>query len=179
MMSFPDGAEADYNTEHIVAMPDTETDFSDGSYHNALRLSDITLSGRVTIGRDCFVNCPVLSVIDLTNGDMVIGGGSFNSCAAESLLTRECSLEIGENCFRDLFRLEYVDIDEGLTAIGAGSFVGCPSLTSVSLPASLTEIGEGCFENCSEYLTITAPEGSYAEEYAKAHGIAYTAPWRY
>ena len=162
----------DSTTEHIVTMNSGDTaEYADGSYRNASKLSDVSLSGTVIIGRECFTDCPLLEYVIFTDGDVKIGDGSFSGSGVVDLFSRECNMTIGENCFCKMYRLSSVTIEEGLTFIGAGSFSDCPSLDIVELPASLTEIGEGCFTDCSEDMIIVAPKGSYAAEYAKAHGI--------
>lgn len=42
----------------------------------------------------------------------------------------------------------------------------------VHIPDSVTSIGEGAFSACKE-LTIHAPAGSYAEQYAKENNIPF------
>ena len=58
--------------------------------------------------------------------------------------------------------------------IGQGAFSGCSSLTSVVILESETEIRYHAFEDCPK-LTIHAPAGSYAEEYAKEEVIPFEA----
>jgi hypothetical protein len=50
--------------------------------------------------------------------------------------------------------------------------MNCPSLESVVIPSSVTNILDerGAFEKC-EKVKIYTPKGSYAEKYAKEHGI--------
>ena len=73
---------------------------------------------------------------------------------------------IGEYAFSRCSPLISVTIPESVTSFG-----GCASsLTSITIPASVVKIGSSAFRNCPG-LTIHAPEGSYAAEYAKEHGI--------
>jgi hypothetical protein len=67
-----------------------------------------------------------------------------------------------------------VTIPDGVTTISKEAFFGCESLTSVTIPDSVTSIGKRAFDECSK-LTIHASAGSYAETYAKAHNIPFTA----
>ena len=43
----------------------------------------------------------------------------------------------------------------------------------VVIPESVTVIGEKAFSFCANNLTIHAPAGSYAEQYAKEHNIPF------
>ncbi len=44
--------------------------------------------------------------------------------------------------------------------------------TSVQIPDGVTEIGDDAFREC-ENLTVYAPSGSYAEQYAKENNIKF------
>ena len=61
-------------------------------------------------------------------------------------------------------------IPDSVKKIGESSFEGCTNLTSITIPDSVKEIGESSFEGC-ESLIISAPEDSYAAEYAKENKI--------
>lgn len=65
-----------------------------------------------------------------------------------------------------------VEIPGGCLTVGSRAFADCPNLRRVVFPASVTEIAEDVFEGCSEHFLIVAPEGSYAAEFAAAHGYA-------
>lgn len=93
--------------------------------------------------------------------------------------------------------LESVVIPESVTDIESNAFSGCPNLTSVTIPSSLKTIGYKVFSECQnlaqlhipsgvvkigyyafdkcDKLTIYAPAGSYAEEYAKKNNIPFVA----
>ena len=51
-------------------------------------------------------------------------------------------------------------------------FCNCKRLTDLTIPGSVTEIGRDAFYMCRD-LTLTVPEGSYAEQYAKENEIPY------
>ena len=71
-------------------------------------------------------------------------------------------------------RIRSVIISDGITSIGMFAFDCCSSMEAISIPASVTEIDDMAFDHCSN-LTIQAPAGSYAEQYAREHGIPFTA----
>ena len=56
--------------------------------------------------------------------------------------------------------------------IGDLGFCNCKRLTDLTIPGSVTEIGRDAFYMCRD-LTLTVPEGSYAEQYAKENEIPY------
>jgi uncharacterized repeat protein (TIGR02543 family) len=65
-----------------------------------------------------------------------------------------------------------VSLPSTLESIGERAFYGCTGLEAIWVGASVTEIGEQVFEGCAK-LVITAPEYSYAIQYAIDHGIAF------
>ena len=54
------------------------------------------------------------------------------------------------------------------------TFYDCKKLKKISIPASVSQIGARAFDGC-EKLTVYAPVGSYAEQYAKENNIPFVA----
>ena len=75
---------------------------------------------------------------------------------------------------KKMYKLKAVVVMEGLQEIGARAFAGCAYLTDVCLPVSLSKIDTTVFLDCHK-LTIHAPAGSYAEQYAKENHIPFVA----
>jgi uncharacterized protein YjdB len=68
-----------------------------------------------------------------------------------------------------------ITIPSGYTTIEKGAFANQTDLYRVQIPATVTKIAPTAFKGCDKSkLTIVAPYGSYAEEYAIAKGIHYT-----
>lgn len=65
-----------------------------------------------------------------------------------------------------------VIIPDGCESIGARAFAGSKNLVRAEIQASVTEIADDAFEGCQAGFVIAAPAGSYAAEYAAAHGYA-------
>ena len=80
--------------------------------------------------------------------------------------------EIKKDAFCECSRLTKVVIPEGLIKIGDFAFLSCNRLKNISLPKSLTEISHTAMP---DNITISAPVGSYAEQYAKEHNIPFVA----
>lgn len=70
-------------------------------------------------------------------------------------------------------QIRSVILPDGITSIGMFAFDCCSSMESITIPASVTAITMA-FDRCSR-LTIHAPAGSYAEQYAKEHNIPFVA----
>ena len=91
----------------------------------------------------------------------------------KSVTIADSVTRIGEYAFYHCSRLRKMTIPAGVTRIGKEAFSGC-GLTSVTIPASVTSIGKSAFAK-NPKLTIHAPAGSYAEQYAKENNIPFAA----
>ncbi len=78
-------------------------------------------------------------------------------------------LTIEEEAFAGI-RAEKLVIPEGTESIGAKAFADAKILLLV-LPASLNAISDDAFEG-TDGIQIICPSGSYAEQYAREHGLA-------
>ncbi len=85
------------------------------------------------------------------------------------------TVDIGDYSFEGLGYLNKVTIDANVVSIGEKAFAKCHSLTSLELDENVTEIADTAFDKCRD-LIITAPEGSYAYNYAMEHGISEFEP---
>lgn len=99
---------------------------------------------------------------------------------------------IGEGAFADCQKLADINLPSGLKEIECGAFAGCISLTELTIPAEVTRIQQQAFTACTGMRTLTilsqdlkyegwgleelpditvfAPEGSAAAEWAGAMG---------
>lgn len=87
---------------------------------------------------------------------------------------------INAGAFSGTPNIRSVTIPVGVTSIEYQAFNGCVNLTDVTIPASVTEIDPSAFTHDSqidtriiEGLTIHAPAGSYAEQYARENDIKF------
>ena len=78
---------------------------------------------------------------------------------------------IGSQMFR---MMQNVTLPESIMSIDHWAFAYCENLKDVTISNSKTSIMGTAFSDCPN-LTIHAPAGSYAEQYAKEHNIPFVA----
>ena len=105
-----------------------------------------------------------------------------------SILGKTSVIEIGPDALRaaagnsgsknayqkKMFKNKCVVLQDGIKRIGERAFLGCVYLTDAVIPASVEEIATDSFGDCHK-VTIHAPSGSYAEQYAIEHNIPFVA----
>ncbi len=102
-------------------------------------------------------------------------GGTFCGCTGLKSVKIPASLtSVGAKAFQGCENLTDIVLSEGTTYIGSRAFDDCYSLEIVTIPKSVTSIGSSAFTGCSK-LTVHAPAGSYAEQYAKENNIPFVA----
>lgn len=117
-----------------------------------------------------------LSVLDLSQARIVVGGGPyfyyrkgsqgysrklyvdendvlgdymFSGCSALTSLTLPSNVtKIGNYAFQYLVTLTSLIIPSNVTEIGNYAFVNCRGLTSMKIPSSVTNIGYSAFSGC-------------------------------
>ena len=99
---------------------------------------------------------------------------------------------IGEGAFYSCSSLQQINLPSGLIDIKEGAFAGCTSISEITIPAGVQQVQEGAFAYCTglktlnvlsnglkyenwgleslSELTVYAPEGSAAAEWASAMG---------
>ena len=70
-------------------------------------------------------------------------------------------------------QIRSVIIPDGITSIGFFAFDCCTKMESITIPVTVNAINMA-FTHCPN-LTIHAPAGSYAEQYANEHNIPFVA----
>ena len=82
--------------------------------------------------------------------------------------------EIADGAFFGCEIMESLTIPEGVLCIGRQVFDRCCNLKDLHLPASVARI-DSYIGSMRSNLTIHAPAGSYAEQYAKKNNIPFVA----
>ena len=121
-----------------------------------------------------------------------IGFYAFEAQPVTSVALPESIKVIGEGAFIDCASLVSINLPSALTTVEMGAFAGCSALTEITVPAGVKEIKRGAFASCVSMkslvilstelgygewgiedipdLTVYAPEGSAAAEWAGAMG---------
>ena len=103
-------------------------------------------SNITSIGKECFLDCDLLTSIVLPDTVKSIEGGAFSTCED----------------------LEYVYIPEGVTYIGKNAFYTCDELAYVRIPDSVDEVGKSAFDRCPR-LILSVP--SHLKKIAKGYDV--------
>ena len=156
------------------------TEIAGDCYKLSDNLIEVNIPDSITkIGYGSFAFCENLETVNMGNGVEIIEDSAFIGCSKLQNLTLSENLkEIQTGAFISCTSLKKVIIPDGVKIIEESAFGGCTSLEEIHISASVTEIEgvnqSGAFTDCSK-LTIYAPAGSYAEQYAKDNGIPFVA----
>lgn len=140
---------------------------------------EINIPDTITkISSEAFEFCTNLEKVTMGKNVEVIGESLCLSDSSLKEVTLSESLkEIPVCAFGGCYSLEVVSIPNSVISIKDNAFAKCTSLKEVHMTNSVTDIAEGAnpsFEDCDN-LTIYAPAGSYAEQYAKNNNIPFVA----
>ena len=160
----------------LVTIPDSVTDIGKEAFYCCYKLTSVKLpKNLVNIGKRAFNHCSSLSVLELPNSVKNIGAHAFNGCENLSSVTISQGVErIEDSAFYSCASLESIKIPESVVSIDRCAFCFCYSLGDIFIPDTVTSIGEQAFGGCKN-LTIHAPAGSFAEQYAKDNKINFIA----
>ena len=172
---------------HDVAIPASVEEIGRWAFGTCLSLTDIEVSPEnenyMVLGHAlvetktktliCYPCGLTDSEYEIPEGITRIGNNAFSFCDNLVHITiPEGVTEIGELAFSDCRFLTDINIPQSVERIGDLGFCNCKRLTDLMIPDSVTEFGRDAFNMCRD-LTLTVPEGSHAEQYAKENGIPY------
>ena len=181
-----------------VTIPSSVESIGDEAFYNCTSLENVEIQSRETaVIRSSFGNTPWLQA----KGDWWIEGDRLVLYLGndQAVSIPDTVKTLGKKAFSYVDRLTSVTIPASVEEIEDNNFYNCDGLTSVTVPANVHSLGKNCFSDCSNlesvtfvsgattigsgsfyynyypcsFVTITAPAGSKAQEYANAAGIKF------
>ena len=167
-----------------VNIPDSVTSIGDFTFEFCSSLTSVNIPNSVTsIGYFAFYSCSSLTSVTIPDSITNIERYAFACCNLTSIKVSK-----NNNCYSSKDGILYdknkttlivcpqrkktVTIPDSVTSITEYAFNNCSILTSVTIPNSVTSIDYRTFTGSSSFI-IFANKGSYAESYAKYHGIRF------
>ena len=139
------------------------------------KITRITIPGTVEkIGTASFWGCANLEEIAIPDSVTKMGTHMFTRCFnLRSLkLSKKHRGAIADHFFSDCEKLETLTIPNGITSLGLCAFSGCTALKEIHIGKG-TKKFEFSWLDKLEGLTIYAPKGSPAEQYALENDISF------
>lgn len=179
-----------------IRIPDTVTLIDNQAFLYCMNLVEVDLgNGVIEIGNSVFEGCSALTRIELSSslekiGELAFGWnsslteielpaslkdiskGAFCMSGLEEVILPSSLKTISEETFQSCKSLKSVKISDGTTVIERRAFDACEALEKIEIPGTV-ETFEGHPLNRCDGVTIYAPAGSAAEEYANLYDINF------
>ena len=155
---------SDCENLRFVSMPNHDIQIGGGVFSDCPNLSSITADPA-----NPYFCCDEAGVLFSRSGDELVLCPPYitgNYTISAGVIT------VRDYAFWDCKKLTSLTFPDGVQVIGNEAFYDCTALMSLTIPESVVTIGDSAFWGCDQ-LTIYAPPGSYAEQYARENGI----PW--
>lgn len=101
----------------------------------------------------------------IPNTIAVIGNGAFLECSLLTSIEIPNSVtQIGDSAFFECSNLKYINIPNSVTSVGIRAFKDCSSLIEIVIPNSITEIGQFAFNTSAQNIKISGVGDWQADE---------------
>ena len=152
------------NLQKITMDSSKSISIGDSAFEQLPKLTDVDLNAKVTIGKNCFKDCPNLKNVTHSNNEGSIGVTAFENC--KNLLNFDFKgwEMIGEAAFRNCTSLKSIIAQSTVGTIGAYCFEGCTALRDVDLQDVAKGVPRQCtfnmyiFKDCTNLESAVLPE---------------------
>lgn len=135
-------------------------------------ICNCSFSSKFPQARQSWMKNSIVSV-SVPDSVRIIGEYSFDGLAElKTVCISSGVTHICKNAFAECAQLEEILLPTGLESVDYRAFGNCTALKQVIMPDTVTYINDFTFEKC-DLLSIHAPAGSNAEQYAKEHDIPF------
>lgn len=123
------------------------------------------------IGDHAFLKCHAVKEISIPGSCKTIDVSAFYQCSSVEKLTLGDGIEtLKKGAFEECSALTDVTVPDSVTVMEAYIFYNCSSLKTCKIGASVTSLDKDIFTG-DESVTVIAPAGSAAEQYAKENKV--------
>ena len=110
----------------------------------------------VSIGREAFLECTMLTGIDIPETISTIDVAAFSGCTALGSIAIPGTVAFNDRAFEGCTSLKSVVIMEGVKEIPWCAFNGCSSLEEITFPESLQSIDYQAFFGCRNLKSVVS-----------------------
>ena len=142
-----------------ITVLDGVTSIGDNAFHSCNAESvDLQGTSLVSIGKNAFSRCTMLTSIFIPESVQSIGSEAFSLCEGLSMVELPTTLtKIPDGIFTDCTLLDSITIPDTVTEIGANAFLRCTAFILEKLPAGIKSIGAAAFANCGNIESLALP----------------------
>lgn len=142
-----------------ITISDGVTSIGDNAFHSCCAESiDLQCTSLVSIGKNAFSRCTMLTSIFIPESVQSIGSEAFSLCEGLSMVELPTTLtKIPDGIFTDCTLLDSIMIPDTVTEIGANAFSKCTEFSLTGLPAGIKSIGAAAFANCGNIESLALP----------------------
>lgn len=143
-----------------ITISDGVTSIGDNAFHSCCAESiDLQCTSLVSIGKNAFSRCTMLTSIFIPESVQSIGSEAFSLCEGLSMVELPTTLtKIPDGIFTDCALLDSITIPDTVTEIGANAFSKCTEFSLTGLPDGIKSIGDAAFENCGNIESLLLPK---------------------
>lgn len=169
-------AEKAFQYNHLldeIVLPDGVREIGEWAFAKCFGAKRIVLGeGLETIGDHAFLKCRSVEEIVIPNSCKVIETSAFYQCRSAKTLTLGTGLEVlKKGAFEECASLKTVHLPDGVKTMEPYVFYNCTGLTACVM--GNPEIMEKDIFSGDAQLTVVAPAGGSAEQYAAQNNIAF------